>query len=208
MEILTGGILTIRIEGRVSHMNMLIINGSPRKRGNISRMLDAMEEEAKGRGFDTTCISVSDLKVATCTGCMICRTRLQCTLPEDDAQRVLRLIEACDVLVVGAPCYWGNIPGQLKVLFDRIVYGMMGESSNGIPKPLHKGKKAILVSTCTTPFPFNILFNQSRGAVRALKEILKWSGFKVAATVQQGGTKAHPVMERTLRSCRRAVRRL
>ena len=132
-------------------------------------MLAAVREEAEERGFDVTCLSVSDLKVAPCTGCMVCRSRLSCVLPKDDAQRVLGLIEACDVLVVGAPCYWGNMPGQLKVLFDRIVYGMMGESASGIPKPLHKGKKAILVAACTTPFPFNILFGQSQGVVRALK---------------------------------------
>ena len=175
-------------------MKVLVINGSPRKKGNVARMLAAVREEAEERGFDVTCLSVSDLKVAPCTGCMVCRSRLSCVLPEDDAQRVLGLIEACDVLVVGAPCYWGNMPGQLKVLFDRIVYGMMGESASGIPKPLHKGKKAIL--------------GQSQGVVRALKEILKWSGFKVVAAVQQGGTKKRPVTERKLRSCRRALRKI
>lgn len=189
-------------------MKVLVINGSPRKKGNVARMLAAVREEAEERGFDVTCLSVSDLKVAPCTGCMVCRSRLSCVLPEDDAQRVLGLIEACDVLVVGAPCYWGNMPGQLKVLFDRIVYGMMGESASGIPKPLHKGKKAILVAACTTLFPFNILFGQSQGVVRALKEILKWSGFKVVAAVQQGGTKKRPVTERKLRSCRRALRKI
>ena len=107
------------------------------------------------------------------------------------------------MLVVGSPCYWGNLPGELKLLFDRIVYGMMGESPKGIPLPLHKGKKAIIVSTCTTPYPFNILFNQTRGTVKALKEILKWSGFKIVATVERGGTKKSPLQEKDFRLCRK-----
>ena len=107
---------------------------------------------------------------------MKCRSSRQCVLPADDAQRVLSLVAESDVLIVGAPCYWGNMPGTLKVLFDRMVYGLMGESTRGLPRPLHKGKRAILLTTCTTPWPFNVWFRQSRGTVRALHEILKWSG--------------------------------
>lgn len=189
-------------------MKVLIINGSPRKLGNISRMLHVMEEEAVSCGFEVAFLSAADLSVIPCKGCMVCRKSLKCVLPEDDAQRTLRLMTECDVVIVGAPCYWGNIPGQLKILFDRIVYGMMGEGTSGIPRPLHKGKKSILVSTSTTPFPFNILFNQSQGAIKALKEILKWSGFKISAVIQQGGTRKHPVSERKLKSCRKAIHRL
>lgn len=189
-------------------MNVLILNASPRPKGNISRMLDAMEEEAARAGMQVTSVRVSGLRVRPCTGCMACRTKRACVLPEDDAQRVLRLIQACDVLVIGAPCYWGNMPGELKVLFDRMVYGMMGESTRGIPQPLHRGKRAILVSVGTTPYPFNILFHQTRGVIRALKEILKWSGFKVLATIEVGGTKQHPVREKTVERCRKAIREL
>lgn len=45
-------------------------------------------------------------------------------------------------LIVGSPCYWGNMSGALKVLLDRMVYAMMGERENGMPIPLHKGKRA------------------------------------------------------------------
>lgn len=205
MGIPIGGISTIRSK---PDMKLLIINGSPRVKGNISGMLAALEEEAKARGIETVLVSVADLHVMPCRGCMSCRNMGKCVLPEDDAQRVLQLIRECDVLAVGAPCYWGNMPGQLKMLFDRMVYGMVGESQGGIPKPLHKGKKSIIISTCTTPFPFNILFNQSRGTVRALKEILKWSGFRNIAVVQQGGTKKHPLDGKKIEACRKAVRKL
>lgn len=190
-------------------MKLLFINASPRSQGTIGTMLSHMQEEAQQSGFDTDMVRVSALDIRPCTGCMKCRSTLQCTLPPDDAQKVLQLVEHCDVLVIGAPCYWGNMPGTLKLLFDRIVYGMMGESKRGIPRPLHKGKRAIVVSACTTPYPFNIWFRQSRGAVNALKEILRWSGFKVVKCIEKGGTRTHPALTtREIKRCRQAIRRL
>ena len=109
-------------------MLLLIINGSPKRGGNIATMLNAMRDEATRRGAEVAWIDVADLHVEPCRGCMACRTAGKCTLPYDDAQRTIDLLRRADALIVGAPCYWGNIPGQLKVLFDRMVYGMMGES--------------------------------------------------------------------------------
>ena len=188
-------------------MRILIINGSPRTTGNISKMLEQMEQEAENYNIQTTYIRASKLSVRPCIGCM--RTTLQCCFPNDDAQKTLQLIQECDALIIGAPCYWGNMPGELKLLFDRMVYGLMGETPRGMPCPLHKGKKAIIISTCTTPYPFNRWFNQSHGVVRALKEILKYSGFKIVKTIERGGTKRHPALsEKELAQCRRAIRKL
>ena len=186
-------------------MNVLIINASPRKNGAVSQMLAAMQEAAEQCNMNVKTVHTSVLQLKHCTGCMYCRTHSECCLPEDDSQRVLKMIQHCDLLIIGAPCYWGNIPGELKILFDRIVYGMMDESKRGIPIPLHKGKKAMIVSTSTTSFPFNILFNQTRGVVKAWKEILRWSGFKICATYERGGTKNKPLSDRDLQRCRALI---
>lgn len=190
-------------------MKILILNGSPRAKGLISRMLGIMAEEACARGVEAEEVQISKLQIHPCIGCMSCRSSNTCVLPEDDAQRTLRKIQQADVLIIGSPCYWGNMNGYLKVLFDRMVYGMMGESTRGIPQPLHKGKRAIIISTCTTPWPFSIWFNQTRGVVRALREILKWSGFSIKGIIQKGGTKQHPELtEREQKRCRQVIRKL
>jgi len=190
-------------------MKILILNASPRKNGNIAKMLQIMAEEAERLGHTVVVETTNDLNVRPCIACMKCRSTHQCVMPEDDAQRILQLLTDSDALIVGAPCYWGNLPGTLKVLFDRMVYGMMGENKLAIPVPMHKGKKAILVSTCSTMWPFNILAHQSRGVIRALKEILGWSGFKFVATVEKAGTYNHPEMtEKDRRRCVKAVRKL
>ncbi|WP_455671487.1 flavodoxin family protein [Phocaeicola sp.] len=190
-------------------MKILILNGSPRTKGLISRMLGIMAEEARARGAEVEEVQISKLQIRPCTGCMSCRDSEACVLPEDDAQRTLQKIQWADVLIIGSPCYWGNLNGYLKVLFDRMVYGMMGENSWGMPLPMHKGKRAVIVSTCSTPWPFNLWFNQTRGVVKALREILKWSGFSIKGVIQKGGTKQHPELkEKDVARCKRIIRKL
>ncbi|MBP5420247.1 MAG: flavodoxin family protein, partial [Bacteroidales bacterium] len=141
-------------------MNILIINGSPRRKGLISQMLDIMRQDAEQQGNNIDTICTNDLSIKPCIGCMVCRTKGSCVLGEDDSQRALTMIQKADAVIIGAPCYWGNVPGQLKLLFDRIVYGMMRDTPR-FPEPLMKGKKCILISTCTTPWPWSVWFNQS-----------------------------------------------
>ena len=189
-------------------MKLLIINGSPRKKGLISQMLRIFHEQAIASGIEVTEVYANDLQIKPCMGCMACRSKRHCVLPEDDAQRVLTLIEQADAIVIGAPCYWGNIPGQLKLLFDRIVYGMMRDTPR-FPEPLMKGKRLVCISTSTTPFPFNILMNQSHGAIRALREIGRFSGWKMVDTIERGGTATRPQLSpRDISKCHKAFRKL
>ena len=189
-------------------MNILIINGSPRPKGLTMQMLGIMREELENRGEHVELISTQELHIKPCLGCKVCRTKGKCVLPDDDAQRVLELIQNADAIIMGSPCYWGNIPGQMKLLFDRLVYGMMRDTPR-FPEPLMKGKKCILVSTCTTPWPFNILFYQSHGAIRALREICHYSGFKIIKIIERGDAANHPnLSEKDIRKCKKAVSRL
>lgn len=73
-------------------MRILLINASPRRQGNLSKMLDAMRVEIESAGVEAIEVKTADLCVKPCTGCMVCRRSLQCVLPDDDAQRVLELM--------------------------------------------------------------------------------------------------------------------
>ena len=189
-------------------MNILIINGSPRKKGLISQMLSIMQEEAETRGDTVEMVYTNDLTVKPCAGCMACRAKEKCVLAEDDSQRVLKMMQQADAIIMGAPCYWGNIPGQMKLMFDRQVYGMMRDT-NRFPEPLMKGKKCILISTCTTPWPWNILFKQSRGAIRAMREIDSYAGFKIVSNIEHGDTAMHTELtEKKKQKCRKAINKL
>lgn len=154
-------------------------------------------------------VDVYDLDVRPCRGCMKCRPDGECVMRPDDGHRVGRLLRESDALIVGTPTHWGNMSTGLKLVLDRNVPALMGEKPSGLPEPRHKGKSAVIVSACTTPWPFNVLTAQSRGAVRAVKEVLFYSGFRVRGVVVRPGTKRSAVIpERLLERARRVGARL
>jgi multimeric flavodoxin WrbA len=169
---------------------ILVLNGSPRKDGIVYDLLKKIVNSSK-ENSEIEWIDVYNLKMKPCIACMKCRTGDNCILPKDDAHIIGEKIEKSNVLIVGTPTYWGNMSSQLKVLFERNVPVFMGESSKGIPLPKQKGKKAVIVVSCTTPWPFNFIAAESRGAMKAVKEVLHYGGYKIVGRVVKPGTKTN-----------------
>lgn len=185
-------------------MKVLVLNGSPRKNGTIAKLLHETTKD-----IECEFIDVNELNFDYCRGCMSCRSKNNCCLKNDDAHSIAEKIREAQVLVIGSPCWWGNINGKMKMLFDRMVYALMGESKSGIPVPLNKGKKCVIVTSCTTPWPFNILARQSSGTVREIKEIMNYSGFRCIGTIQKGGTKMNrEISEHEKRKCARINKKI
>ncbi|MBW1702396.1 MAG: flavodoxin family protein, partial [Deltaproteobacteria bacterium] len=127
----------------------------------------------------------------------------------DDAHIIGKKIKEADGLIIGTPTHWGNMSAQLKLLFDRNVPVFMGEKPNGMPMPKQKGKPAAIITACTTPWPFNFIAAESRGAVRAVKKVLHYGGYKVLGKVVKPGTKKNPeISARLLEKARGLGRRL
>ena len=110
-----------------------------------------------------------------------------------------------NILILNAsPRRKGNISQMLEVIEQEAL-----SSGAEVNVALHKGKKAVVVTASSTMWPFNIIMNQTRGVVKALKEILGWSGFKMVATVQKGGTFRHPEFtDADRKKCLKAARKL
>lgn len=169
-------------------MKTLVLNGSPKKNGTIANLLKLVATSTK-RADSLEWIDVYDLSIKPCIGCMKCRSTESCILPPDDAHAVGKKLREAEQLIIGTPTYWGNMSAQLKMLFERNVPIFMGESPKGIPTPKQKGKKAVIVTACTTPYPFNFILPESRGTIRSIKEILKYGGYNIKGILVKPGTK-------------------
>jgi multimeric flavodoxin WrbA len=169
-------------------MEILVLNGSPRRGGTVVSLLKSVTESLSAK-HDIVWIDVCNLKMEYCKGCMACREKGACILPQDDAHTVGKKIQGADALVIGTPTHWGNMCVPLKLLFDRNVPVFMGESPKGMPVPRQKGKRAVVATACTTPWPFNFIFPESRGAIRAVKEVMHYGGYKIVGTITKPGTK-------------------
>lgn len=186
-------------------MKCLIINASPRSGSIIARMTGLAAEYASESGAETEIIDLYRENFAFCTGCCACRTKNTCTLERDAAHMIGEKICRADLLVIGTPTYWGDMSSKLKALLDRLVYIFAELPVDGFPKPKLKGRKAIIVATCSTPYPFNILFRQSRGAVAAVNEVLKTAGYDTKSIQIAGTARMTSIPERKIESMRRKI---
>ena len=189
-------------------MKIIVLNGSPKKKGTVATLLRAVAESAQEK-HEVEWIDLYDLDMKPCIACMKCRPENACFLPRDDAHGIGEKIREAGALIVGTPTHWGNMSTQLKILFDRNVPVFMGEKPNGMPLPRQKGKPAIIVTACSTPWPFNFLAAESRGTIRAVREVLHYGGYKILGTVVKSGRKSKPgVSEKLLEKARRLGRRI
>ncbi len=180
-------------------MKIVVLNGSYRKKGTVASLLGCVAEPLADE-HEVEWIDVCKLNMHYCTTCMVCREKETCILPEDDAHRVGKKIQDADALVIGTPTHWGNMCAPLKLLFDRNVPVFMEESPNGMPLPRQKGKRAVIVTACTTPWPFNFILPQSRGAIRAVREVLRYGGYRIVGAITKPGTKKSHEIPSALRA--------
>ena len=178
-------------------MKILVLNGSPRKKGAVATLLKAVADGAAER-HEVEWIDVYDLDMRPCIACMKCRPDGECVLPEDDAHVVGRKIAEAQGLIVGTPTHWADMSAQLKLLFDRNVPVFMGETPTGIPAPRQKGKPVVVITACSTPWPFDSLANESRGAIRALRKPLHYGGYRILGRLVKPGSRKRPQVSRKL----------
>jgi NAD(P)H-dependent FMN reductase len=186
-------------------MKYIFLNGSPRKSGTVAQLLMAVREEIDVNRHEWEWIDVYDLQMKQCGGCMKCRSTDTCILPEDDGHKVGRKIKNADGVIIGTPTHWGNMSTPLKLLFDRNVPVFIGEKSSGMPVPRQKGKPAVVVTACTTPWPFNFILPESRGAVKAVREVLKYGGYSYLGKIVKPGTKMDSSISLSLQNKARRI---
>ncbi|HBJ18689.1 MAG TPA: flavodoxin family protein [Clostridiales bacterium] len=141
---------------------VLILNGSPRRTASSTMVVTRAFAEgiAEGCGeaeFET--VNVSDLRITPCRGCLSCwgRTAGKCVIVGDDVPALIEKIRAADLLIVSFPLYFFGMPGEMKLLVDRLLPLMStyrgqlppkeGESYHGFRFP-DPGKRLVLVSSC------------------------------------------------------------
>lgn len=66
-----------------------------------------------------------------CIGCYQCIMKGEIFCPhQEDVQKIVKAIEESDIIVVDSPTYCMEMTGQLKVLFDHLVYMWMSHRPN------------------------------------------------------------------------------
>jgi len=146
---------------------------SPKKDGKISTILKEMISAAQLHN-QIEIIQLAELSnLHNCTGCMACQQTGYCII-RDDIVLIEEAIKKSELLILATPTHWGNMSALMLSMFERLFGFLLEECPGGTPKAfLALGKKVILVTACSTPWPFDWLFNQSRSCFGRLRKICK-----------------------------------
>lgn len=104
--------------------NILIVSSSFRKNGNSEMLVKEFEKGAKEAGNAVEVVSLRDLNIGFCRGCLACQKSGKCVI-RDDAQALAEKMKNANALVFATPVYYYSVSGQLKTMLDRMnpIYG-------------------------------------------------------------------------------------
>lgn len=103
-------------------MKVLLINGSPRGKGNTYIALLEVASALEECGIDTEIVSIGAKAVQGCTACNKCMELGRCVFQDKLYNTVREKIQEADGLVVGSPTYYAGPNGSLCALLDRVFY--------------------------------------------------------------------------------------
>ena len=102
-------------------MNVLMLNGSPRKNGNTAIALEEMKKVFEAEGVHAEVVQVGNKAVRGCVACRRCAELGKCVF--DDVVNELALkFEKADGLVVASPVYYASANATLIAVLDRLFF--------------------------------------------------------------------------------------
>lgn len=120
-------------------MRILILQSSPRAKGNTAWMAEEYKNAAEAAGHDVTIVNVAKKRINGCLACEYCHTKGNgACIQKDDMQEIYPLLSEADVLVLASPIYYFSLNSQIQAPIHRF-YAVM--------KPSHIKKSALLLSS-------------------------------------------------------------
>lgn len=123
-------------------MKVLIINGSPRPKGNTSVALNEVALQLAQQGVESETLWVGNKAVRGCIACGACKANAdnRCVFGDQDiCNEVIEKMKSCDAIILGSPVYWGQPAAQILAIQQRMLYA--GGSA-------FQGKLAAAVCVC------------------------------------------------------------
>jgi multimeric flavodoxin WrbA len=122
-------------------MEVVVLFGSPRRKGNTIELVNAMTETFRARGHHVRMLYLNDMHIRPCQGCLTCMEEGLCRI-NDDMKDIRKYMLEADLIVFATPVYWFTVSGQLKIVMDRSLAFMDKEYNSRI-----RGKKAVTIMT-------------------------------------------------------------
>ena len=103
------------------NMKVLLLNGSPKAKGNTALALNEMAAVFAQEGIEAEIIQVGHQAVRGCIACGSCGKNGKCIF-DDAVNEVAAKFEAADGLVIGSPVYYAGANATLMAFLQRLFY--------------------------------------------------------------------------------------
>jgi hypothetical protein len=186
-------------------MNLIAINGSYRKKGNTTAMIEQILKGYREAGGQTRHIMLIDQDIKTCLGCLRCFFEKDEVIGRcvhtDGMRPIIESVLSADAIVVGSPVYWGNVSSVMANFIHRLTPLGYDKSVDGgfkgVPVlKLKPEKPGAIVTSSIAPFPINLL-PAYRVVYGFLRHVLTVTGYRSSSTLRVGGAMmGTPIPER------------
>ena len=102
-------------------MKVLMLNGSPRTKGNTFIALEEMKKVFEVEGVEAEIVQVGNKDVRGCIACRRCVEFGKCVF-DDVVNELAPKFEEADGLVVSSPVYYASANATLIAVLDRLFY--------------------------------------------------------------------------------------
>jgi multimeric flavodoxin WrbA len=106
-------------------MKVIAFNGSPRKDGNTSILIEHALAPLRKEGIQTETYQLGGNLVRGCTACYQCfkRKDRRCAVEGDVINECIAKMDQADGILLGSPTYFADVTTETKALIDRAGFG-------------------------------------------------------------------------------------
>ena len=100
---------------------IVILNGSPRPKGNTSALIKAFTKGAEEAENTITTFLLDSMNINGCKGCFGGGKNPDSPcVQKDDMDKIYPVYKEASIVVLASPLYFWNLSGQLRTAFDRL----------------------------------------------------------------------------------------
>lgn len=103
-------------------MKVLLVNGSPNKKGSTNRVLEEMIKVFNQKEIDTEIFYLGNEPISGCIGCGVCNKSGKCFI-DDKVNEFLNKAKNADGFVFATPVHFSSMSGFMKPFLDRVFFG-------------------------------------------------------------------------------------
>jgi multimeric flavodoxin WrbA len=174
------------LTGKAKTKHVLVILGSPRRKGNSSALAARISRGAKSAGAEVETLFLHGLEISPCRGCDTCQKddSKGCAI-KDDMQEIYPKLTKADAWVIASPVYWFTMSAQTKTFMDR-CYALTAYAENPFA-----GKRIAIAMSYGDADPVR---SGCVNALRTFQDAFRYTGSKIVGMVYGSAMEAGEIV--------------